>query len=245
MPWYAFVCDVCGQEMQLRASAVQRDPTPAHRLHGGCAEGTLRRVSAARGSVPAARPGAQGRVAAGEGGRDGGLPPAELAQRLLAALPSLSTRLHLAEDVARCGSIAAPYAEAFGDELAVEIAAAPCQLLAGEPRLLDLLLLARRHGQLAVADVERLALDDGVLARLLGSALGWAPARSTDPNDAPCFAWAALRTLVGPALLRTRIPELAARAGAIADAWDRLAAEVAAEELAAATEDAAPWAGAG
>jgi hypothetical protein len=238
MPWYAFVCDVCGQEVQLRASAVQRDAAPPHQLYGGCREGRLRHVSAARGSGPLARGAPRAAVHAGAASAEEVLPPAELAHRLLPALPSLSMRLQLAEVVGRCGAVAAPYADAFGDELAAEVAAAPGEVLAREPRLLDLLLLARRHGRLDTRDVERLAADEAVVARLLGSALGWPAARSPDPNDAPRFAWAALRSLAGAPLLCARIVELAARSAGIADAWDRLAVDAAAAELEAEGEDA-------
>lgn len=149
----------------------------------------------------------------------------ELIRRLLATLPSLSMKLRMVETVAKSGARAD--ATALYDVLAGEIAAASLEVLARERRLLDLLLVATRHGRLGVADVGRRLTDDRVMVRLLRSAIRWTP-DAAEEAEPPFLAWSELRQLAGAPLLRARILQLAARPGA-GDAWDRLVIAAAAE----------------
>jgi hypothetical protein len=49
MPWYAYVCEKCGEGVQRHRSVAYRNVPPLHNELGGCWDGRLRRVAPVRG----------------------------------------------------------------------------------------------------------------------------------------------------------------------------------------------------
>jgi hypothetical protein len=49
MPWYTYLCEKCGDKVQLKASLAYRAVMPLHRGEGGCGDGRLKRLQPATG----------------------------------------------------------------------------------------------------------------------------------------------------------------------------------------------------